>query len=94
MSLKYLDRRWFKGGLGFSSPLDFAKDVCSLGLPNVSLRVGVAVVRYPQMSSTSSCTLPKLPSRTTSRVRSAKKRSTRFSHELLVGMKCSSTRLA
>ena len=39
MSLKYLDRRWFKGGLGFSSPLDFAKDVCSLGLPNVSLRV-------------------------------------------------------
>ncbi len=47
-----------------SAPLAFQTYRCGLAFRSL---------RYPQMSSTSSCTLPKLPSRTTSRVRSGLK---------------------
>ncbi len=40
------------------------------------------------MSRTNSFTEPKLPARITSPVRSAKKRSTRLSHDDEVGVKC------
>ena len=56
------------------------------------LGLALDVVRYSSMAWINSGTLPKLPRRTRFSVNSRNQRSTRFSHDELVGVKCSMKR--
>ena len=74
-------------------PVDPGEDGVALSLPYVSLGSEVTIGEGgPPMASASSSTLAKLPSRMASPTRSRKKRSTKFIHELEVGVKCCTMR--
>lgn len=66
------------------------QDVDGLSVPDEGLGVFVVMVdvMYWPMASMSSSTLRKMPRRSRFSVRSRKNRSTMFSHEQLVGVKC------